>query len=309
MRNIRSHVLISSHTTPVYGEEEVFDTLTNYRDAVKFVHDQTVRLINKGMHPDEIVERIQMPKALAEKPYLQELYGTVKWSSKGLFAGYMGWFSGDIVELEPHTPDEQAKRMVKLAGGVQNLLNSAREYLNDDDPQWALRLSSAALRYDKQNQEAKELKAKSLYDMAARQTSMNGYNYYATCAQEALGKVEIKVNPKLKALFVKTAKMSEIFYKMSLRVKGEACPEVDKVVLFVFPDTNQQVKFHLRHGMMNLGEQHTRDPDVRVEVNSVVWREIASGERSGLLSAAASQLTVEPGLTSLQEIMVCFDTD
>ena len=74
----------------------MYTTLTDYRDAVQYVHDQTVRYINKGLHPEEIVRLVHLPKQLAQKPYLLERYGTVRWSIKGLFSGYMGWFSGNI---------------------------------------------------------------------------------------------------------------------------------------------------------------------------------------------------------------------
>ena len=309
MRSIRAHVLVSGHTTPVYGEEEVYRSLTDYRDAVQFVHDQTVRYINKGMHPDDIVRRVRLPEKLAKKPYLEELYGTVAWSAKGLFAGYMGWFSGDIVELEPHSPDEQAERLTKLAGGVKKLLDAAREYLDSDDPQWALRLSSAALRVEPHNQDAREIKAKSLYELSAQQTSMNGANYYAMVAKETLGEIDIKIDAQLKKEFAKTAKMREIFDKMALRMKGEECPDTDKVVSFDFPDTKQKIQFHMRNGIVEIGESFGREVDVKVVVNSVVWRELVAGDRNRLLTAVTSQLSVEPGLLSLQEVMGCFDKD
>jgi alkyl sulfatase BDS1-like metallo-beta-lactamase superfamily hydrolase len=76
-----SATAIPSHTRPIKGEEEIYDTLTVYRDAIQFVHDQTVRFINKDFTPDEIIgnKLIQLLKNLREHPYLQEFYGTVDW--------------------------------------------------------------------------------------------------------------------------------------------------------------------------------------------------------------------------------------
>lgn len=66
------------------------EVLENYRDAIKFVHDQTVFWMNRQKTPDEvtelisyvaltrqIVELVKLPKRLAEAPYLTEYYGTV----------------------------------------------------------------------------------------------------------------------------------------------------------------------------------------------------------------------------------------
>ena len=307
MRSLHAEILISSHTVPVYGAEKIYSTLTDYRDAVQLVHDQTVRFINQGMHPDEIADRIHLPKALKDKPYLQELYGTVRWSSKGLFSGYMGWFSGDIVELNPHTPNEQATRLIKLAGGIDNLLINAQNSLENNDPQWALRLTSAALRYESTNQRAKELKAKSLFDLAHTQTSMNGYNYYVTCAHTTIGSIQVKFDDAVKKNMIRNAKMKDLFFMMSLKLKTEECSDLNKVVLFVFPDTKEKLMFHLRNGVMDLSGTYNRKEDVKITINSVAWREILSGERSGLLSSVTSELLVEPELSSLQEIMNCIE--
>ena len=49
--------------------------LTIYRDAIQLVHDQTVRFMNKGMHPDDIVERVVLPDHMVDLPYLVPYYG------------------------------------------------------------------------------------------------------------------------------------------------------------------------------------------------------------------------------------------
>ena len=49
------------HTRPIVGQD-VSEALTLYRDAIQFVHDQTVRLMNKGLTPDEIID----PRYIAE---------------------------------------------------------------------------------------------------------------------------------------------------------------------------------------------------------------------------------------------------
>jgi alkyl sulfatase BDS1-like metallo-beta-lactamase superfamily hydrolase len=81
MRNLKAEYLIPSHTRPIKGEEDIYDIITQYRDAIQFVHDQTVRFMNQGLTPDEIIgnKLIQLPKNLREHPYLQEFYGTVNW--------------------------------------------------------------------------------------------------------------------------------------------------------------------------------------------------------------------------------------
>jgi alkyl sulfatase BDS1-like metallo-beta-lactamase superfamily hydrolase len=54
----RSDVLIAQHNWPVWGTENIQDYLKKQRDAYKFVHDQTVRLMNHGYVAGEIAEAI-----------------------------------------------------------------------------------------------------------------------------------------------------------------------------------------------------------------------------------------------------------
>ena len=77
-------LLIPSHSKPIKGAEEISKHLTDYRDAIQFVHDQTVRLINKGMTPDQIAKQITLPEHLKSSPFLKEFYGTPQWSSKNV---------------------------------------------------------------------------------------------------------------------------------------------------------------------------------------------------------------------------------
>jgi alkyl sulfatase BDS1-like metallo-beta-lactamase superfamily hydrolase len=36
--------------------------LETYRDAIQYIHDQTIRLMNEGLYPDEIADIIKLPE-------------------------------------------------------------------------------------------------------------------------------------------------------------------------------------------------------------------------------------------------------
>src|SRR5262249_3636875 len=52
----RSDVLIAQHHWPTFGAARVQAFLARQRDLYKFVHDQSVRLLNQGYTPNEISE-------------------------------------------------------------------------------------------------------------------------------------------------------------------------------------------------------------------------------------------------------------
>jgi len=102
MRRLRPKHLIPSHTSPIINDEKKIEsTLTAYRDAIQYVHDQTVKLMNEGLYPNDIVQRVELPEEMKKSEYLLPFYGTVPWSVRSVFDGYLGWFSGNPADLNP----------------------------------------------------------------------------------------------------------------------------------------------------------------------------------------------------------------
>ena len=177
-------VLIGGHTNPILGANEVKQVLTDYRDAVQFIHDKTVEGINKGMTPDELVQYVRLPDHLASKDYLQPFYGHPEWGVRSVFNGYLGWFDGNATNLFRLSPKSEAERVAKLAGGEERLLKAAKDALASDDNQWAAQLADHLLAIDKNDVEAKQIKAEALTKLARNMVNATARNYYLTVARE-----------------------------------------------------------------------------------------------------------------------------
>ena len=46
--SLKPEIVVPQHSQPIYGQEKIRDTLIKYRDAIQYVHDQTLRRANKG---------------------------------------------------------------------------------------------------------------------------------------------------------------------------------------------------------------------------------------------------------------------
>lgn len=176
--------LVPGHTLPVLGEKDVRQVLTDYRDAVQFVHDKTVEGMNKGLTPDQLVEYVKLPEHLADKDYLQPFYGNVEFGVRSVFNFYLGWFDGNPTNLFRLTPKEEAERMAQLAGGKDKLLAAAKEALQNDDSQWAAQLADCLIALDPTAKELKLLKADALTALGYRTVTATARNYYLTVARE-----------------------------------------------------------------------------------------------------------------------------
>ncbi|TWT67582.1 alkyl/aryl-sulfatase [Allorhodopirellula solitaria] len=184
MADTNAAVLVGGHTNPIVGADQVKQVLTDYRDAVEFIHDKTIEGINKGLTPDELVEFVQLPKELAEKDYLQPFYGHPDWGVRTTFHYYLGWFDGNPSNLFPLPPKAEAERMLELVGGRDKLLQSAADALAADDNQWAAQLADHLLAIDGDDADAKQVKADALTKLARNMVNATARNYYLTVARE-----------------------------------------------------------------------------------------------------------------------------
>ncbi|MDQ1334801.1 MAG: linear primary-alkylsulfatase, partial [Thermodesulfobacteriota bacterium] len=183
-RELNPEHLVPCHTRPISGAEEIRGILTNYADAIGYVHDQAIRGINMGLTPDELAETIHLPPHLSGAPYLQPFYGKVSWSVRAMFSGNLGWFDGDSANLQPLNRLDRAAMIADLAGGKEKLLARAQKYVEDGTPQAALELTGCLLRLDPTHQAAKDLRVKALIALSENEENPNARNYYLSEALE-----------------------------------------------------------------------------------------------------------------------------
>ena len=182
MRAYQPELLLPSHTNVLRGKETIETALRNYRDAIQFVHDQTIRGINAGLTPDALVEKVVLPPVLAQDENLQEFYGSVEWSVRSIFTGYLGWFSGDAVDLSPLTGKARTESFVKLAGGEAALAEAAQRALTEGNYKWAVELARELARIEQYKDQASSILVSGFKALAEASRSANGRNYYLTQA-------------------------------------------------------------------------------------------------------------------------------
>ena len=186
MIELRPDSVVPSHTRPVLGEAAARAALTAYRDGIKSVLDQTIQGMKQGERPDELVRHVKLPPPLAENPYLQEFYGGVEWTVRGIYADRVGWFDGNATNLFPIPEKERAARLVGLIGGPEQVLARAREALAARDFKWAAELADYVLANDNANNGAKRIKAEALGELGERQMNAIARNYYLSSAMYLL---------------------------------------------------------------------------------------------------------------------------
>jgi alkyl sulfatase BDS1-like metallo-beta-lactamase superfamily hydrolase len=186
MIGLRPEYVVPSHTRPVAGSAAAQAALTAYRDGIKSILDQTIQGMKQGERPDELVLHVKLPPDLAGNPYLQEFYGSVEWTVRGIYADRAGWFDGNATRLSPLPEKDRAAKLVGVIGGADAVLARGREALGAREFTWAAELADYVLANDGANAVAKRIKAQALIELGERQISAIARNYYLSSAMYLL---------------------------------------------------------------------------------------------------------------------------
>lgn len=121
--------LFPGHGIWLQGKRDIIVRGGGYRDAIRYVHDETVKGMNAGKDRYTLMNEIKLPP---EYDFIDQTYGTVKWSVRGIYEGYAGWFDEKPSSMYELPLSSIGGDMISLAG-VGNAVELARSYLEKKD--------------------------------------------------------------------------------------------------------------------------------------------------------------------------------
>jgi len=179
-----SDVVFASHGWPHWGTEAVTGYLTRQRDLYRWLHDQSMRLINLGHSPNEISAQIDLPPGLWADYHCHGYYGTVSHNVRAVYQRYLGFYDGHPSSLDPYEPIEAGARYVDFMGGMDQLLEQARASFEAGDHKWVAEVLRHAVFADPSCEEARLLQADAFEQLAWRAESGPWRDIYLSGAQE-----------------------------------------------------------------------------------------------------------------------------
>ena len=296
MLDLEPEYLAPSHTLPVIGKAEVADVLTAYRDGIQFVHDQTIRLINQGLTPDELVEAVKLPKHLAEHPYLFEYYGKVEWAVRNIYNGYLGWYDANVSNLLPPSPSAEAELMAELAGGEAQLLAKARAAFAAGNYPWTLKLTDHLLRLQPNNGDYKELRAEAATQQGYAMHNANARDVYLTEAAELRGTEHpLEAMQEASGNLIKKMPVKGFVEAMAVNLNPEKSLDADEKLSLTFADIGESYTIHVRKGVAIVKAGADADARHKMTTSRSVWLEIMSGDRTLPGALATADIELEGG--------------
>ncbi|TDD52373.1 MBL fold metallo-hydrolase [Nonomuraea terrae] len=216
----RADVAFASHHWPTWGRDRIERFLSQQRDMYAYLHDQTLRLLNKGLTGAEIAEVLRLPPALQQAWHTHGYSGSLAHNVMAVYQRYLGWFDGNPAHLWEHPPRESAVRYVECLGGGAAVVELARRYLRENDLRFAAQLLNHAVFADEGNKEARDLLAEVYTRLGHGTESATWRNFYLTGALElsdGIVPADVEVTP---ADFLAALSVEQIFDSIAIRVDG-----------------------------------------------------------------------------------------
>lgn len=155
---LEPEVVVPSHLNPTRGADEIRAGMVRIRDAVQYVHDETVAGMNAGKSVYELMQEIELPPHLE----LVQNHGRVDWAVRSIWDYYATWFHFEsTTELYPVPARDVYSDLAEVAG-TEGLLSLAQNYLNQDQPVKSLHVLEVALAGDPSNPAALGLRRQAL---------------------------------------------------------------------------------------------------------------------------------------------------
>ena len=291
MRSFNPQYIFPSHTKVIEGKNAM-DALTIYRDAIQYIHDQTIRLMNKGLLPEEIASAITLPPELAASPFLYEFYGTVRWSVKSIFNGYLGWFSGEPSDLDPLSKKDKAKRLSMLAGGDEELFLELEDAIIKKDMQWSLELISYLESIDYKSNQLKIYKKEALEYIGKRSSNPNKRNYFLVSAQE----IDLKPDDQRNMLTAETLNDMHVdtFFKiLATRYNPSLNNNDGSIACFHLLSSQKSMIF--RNHIIEITNAIAPNCNLEIEIPEILLKQILIGYKSPIESLATGQIIIKKG--------------
>jgi len=279
MMALEPEILIPSHGTPINGKEEISRVLSNYRDAIKYVHDQMMRNLNSGSSPIEAARKIKLPENLAQDPHLFELYGTIEWSARNLFNGYFGWFDGNPTNLYPFTKEEYSEKLLTLIPEEQ-LISELDKALAEEDSQWALYISDLLIDSGKVSEQILAKKAaalKNLGDSAYNPNAVSFYrSTYAELTNSTSDKVFITGDSQIEPNLLGQLDVLMFLETMAIRLDPSKVAGIADAKYVKFTDLDEVWKLRLENSVFTY-EKVSSMVEHDIEMSSLTFKSLVTG--------------------------------
>jgi alkyl sulfatase BDS1-like metallo-beta-lactamase superfamily hydrolase len=304
----KTEIEIAQHHWPMWGKERIVSFLKKQRDLYKFIHDQSVRLLNHGLTSTEIAEQLKLPPSLANDWASRGYYGTLSHNAKAVYQFYLGWYDANPADLNPLPRAEEAKKQVEYMGGANAVIKRARDDFKAGQYRWVARVTSQLVFADPSNNEARELGADALEQLGYQSEAATWRNAYLLGAYELRNGVAPQPSAASRADLLKGVTIDLAFDFLGVRLNAPKAEGKHIVVNWTFTDLNESHVMNLENSALTHTSGKLSDkPDVSLTLTRAALDAITLKQRTFADSIQSGDIKLSGDQARLRELFGLFD--
>ena len=145
------------HGSPIVSQKEVKKTVGDFRAAITYIHDETIKGINAGKDVHTLMREIKLP----EKYAIPQYFGKVEWTVRGIWQEYVGWFDENPATMYDEPISSVFADLDELAG-EDKITKKAEDHLLKKEYSRVLHLTEIVLKVNPRHKHANEVRLDAL---------------------------------------------------------------------------------------------------------------------------------------------------
>ncbi len=303
----RLEVEFASHHWPIWGRENVVRYLKKQRDLYKYIHDQTLRLANKGYVKEEIAEQITLPDSLGREFYNRDYYGTVHHNTRAVYVKYLGFFDGNPAHLFPLPPGESAKRYVDYMGGADAIVERAKIAFDEGDYRWVAEVVNHVVMTDPQHVEARALLADTFEQLGYQSESGPWRNFFLCGALELREGLPAGSSFGATESMARSIPLENLFLTLAVRLNGPAADGIELHINLDFGNGEKATMSVENSVLQAFVDRHHDAPTATLRIDVLDFKRMMMRLTDAVTLLEEKKLEIEGDVEALARLAGLFD--
>lgn len=302
-------VKFQSHHWPMWGRDKIIDYWKKQRDMYKYMHDQSVRMMNQGLVGSEIAEEIAFPPEINNFWPDRGYYGTLKHNSRAVYQRYMGWYDGNPSDLDDLPPQAAARKYVEYMGGEAAILDKAKKDFDNGDYRWTAMVLKHVVFANPDSVNGKNLLADSYEQLGYQAESGPWRSVYLQGAYELRNGVPTAGGTDTASPDTIDAMPPEMMFDyLGVRLNGPKAAGKNIKLNVTFDDLKKDYTLVVENGVLNYQQGKIPDADASLTLSKDTMNQIQMGKLKLDDGINQNKVKVDGNRDSVTEFIGLMDT-
>lgn len=269
-----AETMFLGHHWAVYGNEEIKNFLEEQSDLYKFIHDQTIRLINHGLTPAEIAEKIELPEKMLNTMSYHGFYGSVQHNVKAVYQYYLGWYDANPANLNPLPPAEFGAKLLAFLGDEEKILKHCKEFYDKGEYRFLATLLNYFIFSAPSNENIKQLLADTYEQLGYQSECATWRNPYLMARNEL--RFPERKGPAENINGVLNMPLLTILNWLATKIDPERAGGKECIFNVLFTEPNEIWEISLKNSVLNY--QHIQKAEQFFTISEKLFKSLLANE-------------------------------